>query len=113
MKFLFFLPAFLLASALALCAQTPTATQMTSDLVGHTMGGRLRCWKFQSIDQIKQLSIEHKDYNARQCTCTIGLLLQATNAPAKYSAEARVHYTKTDAGWKLDQVGLLSLKKIR
>ena len=103
----------LLGAALTLSAQTPTAEQMKTDLIGQTMGGRQRCWKFQSTDQIKQLTIKDETNNAHQCICTIALLLQATNAPAKYAAEARIEYTKTAAGWKLNQVGLLSLKKIK
>jgi len=41
------------------------------------------------------------------------LTLQATNAPTKYAAEARVQYSKTATGWQLDQVGLVSLRKIK
>src|SRR5262245_51148065 len=113
MNALLFSPALLLASALALSAQTPTADQMKSDLIGQTMGGRTRCWKFQSTDQIKQLTIKDKTDHAHECVCTIELQLQATNAPAKYAAEARVRYTETAIGWKLEQVGLLSLRKIK
>jgi hypothetical protein len=107
------LTALLVACVWGLCAQTPSAGQMSSDLVGQTMGGRQRCWKFQSIDQIKELTIKDKTETARQCIYTIALQLQATNAPAKYAAEARVEYCKAGAGWKLNQVGLLSLKKIK
>src|SRR5437899_6840004 len=106
MKTYLSLTGLLLAGVLTLSAQTPTAEQMKSDLIGQTMGGRQRCWKFQSTDQIMQLTIKDKTDNAHQCICTIALLLQATNAPAKYAAEARVEYTKTAAGWKLNQVGL-------
>ena len=86
---------------------------MKFDLIGQTMGGRTACWKFQSIDQIKQLNIKDKTDHAQECVCTIELQLQPTNAPAKYAAEARVRYTKTAAGWKLEQVGLLSLRKLK
>lgn len=102
-----------LAGALALSAQTPTAEQIKSQLIGHTMGGRQRCWKFQSPDQIKELTLKHKTVTARQCVCVIALRLQATNAPAQYVAEARVQYTKTAAGWTFNHVGLLSLRKIK
>lgn len=102
-----------LAGALALSAQAPTTEQMKSDLLGQTMGGRERCWKFQSVDQIKELTIKNQTENARQRIYIVALQLQATNAPAKYAAAARVEYTKTDAGWKLQQVGLLSLKRIQ
>jgi hypothetical protein len=103
----------LLGAALTLSAQTPTAQQMKTDLIGHTMGGRQSSWKFQSTDQIKQLTIKNETNNAHQCIFTIALLLQATNAPARYAADARVEYTHTASGWKLNQVGLLSLKKLK
>jgi hypothetical protein len=103
----------LLASVLTLSAQIPSAEQMKSELVGHTMGGRQKSWKFQSIDQIKELSIKDKTEHAYQCSCTIALELQAANATTRYAAEARVEYVKTAAGWKFDHVGLLSLKKIK
>ena len=113
MKKFSFLLVVSLASALALSAQAPTTGQMKSDLLGQTMGGREKCWKFQSVDQIKELTIKNQTENAHQRIYTVALQLQATNAPAKYAAEARVEYAKTDAGWKLQQVGLLSLKKIQ
>ncbi len=102
-----------LASAVALPAQTPTAEQIKSQLIGHTMGGRQRCWKFQSLDQIKELNLKNKTVSGGQCVCTIALRLQATNASAQYAAEARVEYTKTAAGWAFNHVGLLSLEKIK
>ena len=102
-----------LAGAAALAAQTPTAEQIKSQLIGHTMGGRHRCWKFQSLDQIKELTIKDTTENARQLVCIIALRLQADNAPAQFAAEARVEYTKTLAGWTFNHVGLLSLEKIR
>ena len=102
-----------LVGAAAPTAQTPTAEQMKSQLVGQTMGGRHRCWKFQSVDQIQELTIKDKSENADQCIYIIALRLQATNAPATYAAQARVAYTNTVAGWTLDHVGLLSLEKIK
>ena len=86
--------------------------QLKSDLIGQCMGGREKCWKFQSADQIKQLIIRNKTEDSRERVFTIGLQLQAAKASGKYAAEARVEYTKTPAGWKIKNVGLLSLKKI-
>ncbi len=102
-----------LAGAVALSAQAPTAEQIKSQLLGHTMGGRHRSWRFQSLDQIKELTIVAQTQTARQLVCVIALRLQATNAPSEFRAEARVVLTKTNAGWKLQHVGLLSLKKIK
>jgi hypothetical protein len=112
MKNISCLAALLMAGAFALAAQTPTTEQMKSDLVGQTMGGRHECWKFQSTGQIKELRIKDKTENAQQHLYTVALQLEAMKACGKYAAEARIEYTKTDAGWKIKQVGLLSLKKI-
>jgi len=101
-----------LASGLALSAPASEIDQLKSDLIGQCMGGREKCWKFQSADQIKQLIIRNKTEDSRERVFTIGLQLQAAKASGKYAAEARVEYTKTPAGWKIKNVGLLSLKKI-
>src|SRR5437867_11089518 len=100
------------AGALALTMQASEADQLQSDLVGQCMGGREKCWKFQSVDQIKELVIKNKTQDAQKQVYTIALQLQAANASGKYAAEARVEYTKTGTVWKIKQVGLLSLKKI-
>jgi hypothetical protein len=76
------------------------------------MGGREKCWKFQSVDQIKELVIKSKTEDAQKRVVTVALQLQATNASAKYAAEARVEYTNTASGWKIKHVGLLSLRKM-
>ncbi len=102
-----------LAGAVALSAQTPTAEQIKSQLIGQTMGGRQRCWKFQSAEQIKELTLTATTEDARRCVCIIALRLQATNSPAQYMAQARVQYTRTAAGWSFNHVGLLSLKMIK
>jgi hypothetical protein len=102
-----------LFGTVALWAQTPTADQLKSGLIGHTMGGRYRCWKFQSIDQIKELTIKGKTEKADQCTYLVALRLQATNSPATYAAQALVACTNTLKGWTVDHVGLLSLQKIK
>lgn len=113
MKIFSWVMAMWLAGSLVVPAQTPTAEQIKSQLIGQTMGGRHRCWKFQSTDQIKELTIKDKTEKANQCTYIIALRLQATNAPAQYTAEARVTYSKTAAGWTLNQVGLLSIEKMK
>jgi hypothetical protein len=85
--------------------------QLKSDLIGQCMGGREKCWKFQSRDQIKELVIKKKTEDSQKRVYTIVLQLQAMKASAKYTAEARVEYAKTETDWKIKQVGLLSLKK--
>jgi hypothetical protein len=102
----------LLAGAFALSPQTNEVERLKSDLIGQTMGGRHECWKFQSADQIKELTVKGKTGDAQKQIYTVALQLEAMPACGRYAAEARVEYTKTDTGWKVKQVGLLSLKKI-
>ena len=102
----------LVAAGVALAARASEGDQMKSDLVGQCMGGREKCWKFQSADQIKKLVIKNKTEEAKKRVYTVALQLQAGQGSAKYSADARIEYTKTAGGWKIKQVGLLSLRKI-
>ena len=113
MKRFVHLTGMLLAGAFALSAQTNEVDRLKSDLIGQTMGGRHECWKFQSVDQVKELTVKDQTGDAQKQIYTVALQLQATNAPARYAAEARVEYTQTGTGWKIQQVGLLSLKKIK
>ena len=109
MKRMILLMTMMTAGALTLTAQT---SEVRSDLVGCTMGGREKCWKFQSADQIKELVIKDKTESAQKRVCTVALKLQAGSTTGKYAAEARVEYEKIGTEWKVKQVGLLSLAKI-
>src|SRR5438093_11261740 len=100
------------AGALALSLQASQTDQLKSDLIGQCMGGREKCWKFQSRDQIKELVIKNKTEDSQKRVYTIALQLQAGPTSGRYAAEARVEYTKAGAGWKIKQVGLLSLAKV-
>lgn len=102
----------MLMGALALSLPASEVDQLKSDLVGQSMGGREKCWKFQSIDQIKELVIKNKTEVAQKRVYTLALQLQAANARGKYAADARVEYVKAGASWKIRQVGLLSLRKV-
>src|SRR5437870_8555459 len=97
---------------IALGAQASEVDQLKSDLIGQCMGGREKCWKFQSRDQIRELAIKQKNEDSQRRVYTIALQLQATKASPKYAAEARVEDAKTVAGWKIEQEGLLSLKQV-
>ena len=98
--------------ALTLTAQTLEVQQLKSDLIGRTMGGREKCWKFQSADQIKELVIKEKTEGSKKRVCKVALKLQAGSTTGKYAAEACIEYEKTGTEWKVKQVGLLSLAKI-
>src|SRR5262249_336704 len=110
MKHLFCL--FTLIVALARPTLAAETDQLRSDLVGHGMGGREKSWKFQSVDQIKELVVKNKVEEAQKRVYTVALTLQAAKDSAKYSAEARIEYAKGSAGWQIKQVGLLSLRKV-
>ena len=112
MKLISILTTIVLAGWLALPLQAAESDQLKSDLVGQCMGGREKCWRFQSVDQIKELVIKNKTEDARKRVYTVALQLKAANVNAKYSAEARIEYTKAGNNWKIKQVGLLSMKKI-
>src|SRR3989442_15924246 len=112
MKFISLLTTIAVAGWLALPMQAAESDQLKSDLIGQCMGGREKCWKFQSVDQIKELVIKNKTEDAQKRVYTISLKLQAATASGKYAAEARVEYTKVGTGWRIKQVGLLSLAKI-
>jgi len=89
--------------------------QLKTDLVGHTMGGREKSWKFQSPEQIKELVVEsttEDPQKPQKRICMVALQLQASPATGRYAAKARLEYLKTPAGWRLKQVGLLSLTKL-
>lgn len=102
----------LVAGAGAIAAQTPETERLKTDLIGHTMGGREKCWKFQSVDQIKTLKIKKMTEDAQKRVYTLALELEASKACGKYAAEVRAEYAKTGAEWKCKQVGLLSLEKL-
>src|SRR5437867_8601574 len=89
------------AGALALCLHASEVDDLKADLIGHTMGGREKTWKFQSTDQIKQLVIKSKSDDAQWRVYVVALQLQASKASGKYDAEARVECAKTSTGWKV------------
>ena len=102
-----------LAFASALAVRASEVDQLKTDLVGQCMGGREKCWKFQSVDQIKDLVVKDKSEDSQKRVYSVALKLQAGKGSGKYAAEARIEYTKLAAGWKIKQVGLLSLKKAK
>ncbi|HYV27358.1 MAG TPA: hypothetical protein VFA77_07480 [Candidatus Eisenbacteria bacterium] len=102
----------LVACALAVSVCASEVDQLKADLIGQTMGGREKSWKFQSVDQIKELVIKNKTEDAQKRVYTIALQLQAAAGADKYAAEAKVEYWKKASGWQIDHVGLLSLKKM-
>jgi hypothetical protein len=102
----------MLAGAFALSMRASEVDDLKTGLIGHTMGGREKSWKFQSTQQIKELTIKESRGDSQKRVFTIALQLQATPSSGKYAAEARVDCAKAGTKWDVKQVGLLSLKKI-
>ena len=101
------------AAAAALSVRASELEQMKSDLTGQTMGGREKCWKFRSPEHIKELTIQNKTEELQKRVYIIKLQLEADKACGRYAAEARVEYFRAATGWKIKQVGLLSLAKVQ
>jgi hypothetical protein len=112
MKNKLWLMTLLLAGAMGQPIRADELSQLRADLISQCMGGREKCWKFQSLDQIKTLVIKSTTEDAGRRTYTIALQLQATATSARYLADAQVEYAKVGTSWKIRQVGLLSLAKM-
>ena len=86
---------------------------LKSELVGHCMGGREKCWKFQSIHQIKQLVINKKTDDGKRRVDSITLELEDPRTPGRYKADAQLEYEKVKGEWKVKHVACLSLMKVK
>ncbi|MEW6303852.1 MAG: hypothetical protein AB1705_10300 [Verrucomicrobiota bacterium] len=113
MKLIVCILAMVTASLPALSASGIEADQLKKDLVGHCMGGREKCWKFQSVDQIRSLKIKSVTEYGPARVYVVELELQAAGVAGKYKAEARVECAKAGAAWKVKQVGLFSLEQMK
>lgn len=96
----------------AVAAAQMTADQMKSDLVGQTMGGREKCWKFQNRDQIRDLEIKDERTEGDRRVYSIVLKLSDARVDGAYRAEATVWYARTDGTWRIEHVGLRALVKL-
>lgn len=94
-------------------AQLSEADMIKADLIGKRMGGREKAWKFQSPEQIKELTINNKSEEAQKKVYEITLKLQDPRVPGVYEAKARVEYLKVDSEWQLKVVGLEEMKKVQ
>lgn len=86
--------------------------QIESDLVGHVMGGREQGWKFQSVSQVKNLTVDDTEESAIKRIVTVTMRLEDPRVPGAYEAKARLMYEKEGGNWKLDTVGLLSMRRL-
>ncbi len=87
--------------------------RIKSDLIGCTMGGREKCWRFQSADQIKDLVVRGERREGHMLVYEITLTLRDPRAGGEYRAEAEAMYEEIDGAWRLRCVGLRSLVKMK
>lgn len=99
-------------AGLPVSVRADEADRLKSDLIGHCMGGREKCWKFQSPEQIKKLEIRQQTDDGARRVYVVALELRAAKGEGRYAAEARIEYVKSAGNWKIKQIGLLSLIKI-
>jgi len=86
--------------------------RIRSDLVGHTMGGREKCWAFQSRSQIKKLTIDGQREEAGKRIYEVTLRLSDERVGGLYEAKATVTYEQAGKKWVCRVCGLRSLTKI-
>lgn len=86
--------------------------QIKRDLVGQAMGGRAKAWKFQSVDQIRRLTILEQTLDDEKLETVIDLILKDPRVDDSFQARAKVHYERKDSGYTIQYVGLLSMQKM-
>lgn len=82
------------------------------DLIGQTMGGKEKSWKFQSVDQIKDFVIKDKINRGDEEIYVVCMVLHDDRVKDVYQSDARIIYKLEDGQWKIKSVGLLDIKKI-
>jgi hypothetical protein len=98
----------------AVAANQPALEErIKSDLIGCTMGGREKCWRFQSADQIKDLVVRGERREGNMLVYEITLTLRDRRAGGEYRADAEAIYEETDGALRLRCVGLRSLFKLK
>jgi len=83
--------------------------QLRADLVGQSMGGREKCWSFQSVKQILSLEIDERVEERDRRIYDVSLQLCDDPARGTYDARARMTYERDGSRWELKHVGLLWL----
>lgn len=101
MKFAY-LFSLLLAGCISVTPPVNPIDKIKSDLVGHTMGGREKAYKFSSVDQIISLRVLGRTEN----TVTVSLLLRGVNK--YFLADAFLTYKNG----KLVSVGELFIQQL-
>ena len=87
--------------------------QLQADLLGHSMGGREKCWAFQTPKQIQRLVIDDRRDVGNLRLYDVSLTLSDQRCGDVFDAKARLTYEKVRSRWELRTVGLLSLERAR
>jgi hypothetical protein len=93
-------------------ARAGDVENISRDLVGHSMGGRARCWRFQSETQIRGLVVLDQTHSGEQRSYTIRCTLRDPRVRQPYEAKAIVRYRRIDSEWRVESVGLISMVKV-
>lgn len=95
---------FCLAVGCANIKPTSEVDKIKRDLIGQTMGGREKAWKFQSPEQIRDLKILSRDGD----TITVSMVLHDDRTTKFFQANAILTYRNG----KLISVGELFIRQI-
>ena len=77
------------------------------------MGGRESTWKFQSVHQIKDLTVTGRIESNASKEYFVTLFLHDDKVQGTYLSHAKITYQKGINGkWKVVSVGELSIKKL-
>lgn len=77
------------------------------------MGGRESAWKFQSVNQIKDLTVTKRVENSIAREYFVTLVLHDDRVTGTYLSTAKITYQRELNGkWKVVSVGELSIEKL-
>ena len=95
-----------LVTGCASVESVPAEDRILADLVGQTMGGREKCWHFQSREQIKDMVVEGTVEDDVRMVYDVSLVLSDDRVGGTYAAEADIVYHKHEQQWKQDPTSL-------
>ena len=94
------------------CSKAPDTQQIKTDLIGQTMGSMFGGWKFESLAEFQELTINNKNQQGDIIEYDVNMLLKDTNSGKMYRAESMIVYKKIDGSWKIASVSKKSLKQL-
>ena len=100
---------FVLLTNCATNRQLSEVDRIKCDLIGQTMGGREKSWKFQSVEQIKDFKINRTIDDGENKIYIVSMLLHDNRVSESYNTDAKITYEKG----KLKSVGLLYIAQTK